>query len=350
VQPLGGSVLRVSAAQESPRELQARGAADDEIGMILDLAALLILALFALMGAVRGGVASVAGLVTLVLSYGAAVFAAQNLGDPVSTQLGVSPFVGPIIAGTAVFLSTAIVVSVLGSLVRRALDARRGDEPMGGASRCVGATFGLVRGAFVVLLLGWLAIWIDAARETGSFTGLASAPKIEESALVKATEVVVTSAVTAAMDDGGPGSQVVARFASKPGQSVRSIQAVLASPKIEALQQDRFFWTLIVNGSFDRAINRKSFREIVDSEELRAHFASLGVISPEAGNSRDAFKRELGGVLAEVGPRVRDLADDPELQKLARDPQITALLEQGDALGLMRHEGIQRLAARVSSP
>jgi len=317
--------------------------------MALDLAALFILGLFAGMGALRGGLASLSGLVTLCLAYFAAVLAAQHLGGPVSAKLGVSPLLGPVVAGTAAFVGAALFAGVLGSVLRRLAEKRRGDEPMGPASRWLGAGFGVVRGAFVVLLLGWLAIWLDAARETGSFDGLDAAPAIEESALVRATEAVVQTAVTAAMDEGGPGATVVARFASKPGQSVRHLQAVLANPKIEALQQDRFFWTLVANGSFDRAMNRKSFRDIVDSEALRRDFAALGVISNDAGESRADFKRELGAVFVEVGPRVKGLAEDPELQKLARDPQITALLEQGDALGLMRHEGIQRLAARVSA-
>jgi len=317
--------------------------------MVLDLAAVFILSLFALLGALRGGLASLTGLVTLALAYFAAVLAAQHLGAPVSAKLGVSPLLGPVVAGTGAFVAAALFVGILGSLVRRVAASFRGDEPLGAANRWLGATFGLVRGTFVVLLLGWLAIWVDAACETGSFEGLAAAPEVEESSLVKVTEAVVQKAVTAAMDEGGTGATVVARFASKPGQSVRNIQAVLGSPKIEALQQDRFFWTLIANGSFDRAMNQKSFRDVIDSEELRRNFAELGVISEEAAKSRDGFKQELGAVLAEVGPRIRGLSEDPELQKLARDPQVTALLEQGDALGLMNHEGIQRLAARVSA-
>lgn len=317
--------------------------------MILDAAALLILGLFAGMGAVRGGVASITGLATLVLAYFAAVFAAQQLGEPVSTKLGVSPLLGPILAGTAAFVATAVFTGVLGSLVRRYADEVRGDEPMGVANRALGATFGFIRGVFVVLLLGWLAIFMDAARETGSFDGLAAAPEIKTSSLAHATEAVVETAVTAAMDDGSPAASVVARFASKPGQSVRNLQAVLGSPTIEALQQDEFFFTLIANGSFDRAMNRESFRQIVESQELRQNFAELGIISPEAGQSQDGFKRELAAVLAEVGPRIKGLAEDPELAKLARDPEVTALLERGDAMALMRHEGIQRLAARVSA-
>ena len=47
--------------------------------MLLDLIALSILALFVLMGALRGGLASFTGLATLLLSYWAAVWAAGPL-------------------------------------------------------------------------------------------------------------------------------------------------------------------------------------------------------------------------------------------------------------------------------
>ena len=64
--------------------------------MLLDLIALAILGVFVLMGALRGGVASLMGLLTLVLSYAAAVWAAQSLGGAVSENLGVSPLFGPL--------------------------------------------------------------------------------------------------------------------------------------------------------------------------------------------------------------------------------------------------------------
>jgi uncharacterized membrane protein required for colicin V production len=315
--------------------------------MLLDLIAFSILALFTLMGALRGGLASFTGLAALLLSYWAAVWAAGSLGDSVSARLGLPPFLGPVAAGTAAFLATALLVGVLGAVVKREVSSLRGDAEMGPVSRWIGGFCGAARGGLIVLLLAWLAIWLDAARETGSFAGLEAAPRIDSSSTAKLTEKVVHAAVRAAMDDG-TSSAVVARFASRPGASVRSLQELLSDRRIETLQQDRFFWALVENGAFQRAMNQRSFREIAYDERLRTRFADLGVISPLAAADAAEFRNELGPVLREVGPKLKGLAEDPELQRLARDPQIQSLLESGDTLALMRHPGIQSLASRVS--
>jgi membrane protein required for colicin V production len=315
--------------------------------MLLDLFALVILALFSVMGALRGGVASVASLATLLLSYAVAVWAAGSLGDAVSEKLGMPVLLGTALAGTVAFLATAVLGGVLGAVVKREAKSLRGDSPIGTANRWVGGVFGALRGGLIVLLLAWLAIWLDAARETGSFAGLEAVPEIDSSSTVKLTERVVQGAVRASMDEGAA-ADVVARFASRPGSAVRSLQALLAAPQIQTLQQDRFFWTLVENGAYRRAMNLRSFQQIAHDDRLRSQFADLGVISPEAAVDPGEFRRELGPVLAEVGPKLKGLANDPELQRLARDPEITAMLESGDTLGLMRHPGIHRLAAKVS--
>lgn len=317
--------------------------------MLLDLVALGILGVFVLMGALRGGVASLMSLLALVLSYAAAVWAAQSFGESVSQGLGVSPLLGPAIAGTGAFLGTAISVGLLGVGVRKWADGLRGDSRMSSANRWLGGFFGFLRGSLVVLLVSWLVIWLDAARETGAFAGLDGVPDIRLSSAAKVTEKVVESAVSAALEGDGTAGDVVARLASKPGSAVKSLQAILADRRIEALQRDRFFWTLVENGAYTRAMNRRTFQDIARSDDMRQKFADVGVVPAEAAADPAVFKEHFAAVLAQVGPKVRGLANDPEIERLARDPEVIAMLENGDTLGLVRHEGIQRLVAKVSS-
>jgi uncharacterized membrane protein required for colicin V production len=318
--------------------------------MALDLIALAILGFFVLMGALRGGVASGMGLLTLLLSYGGAVWAAQSFGGVTSDRLGISPLLGPALAGTGGFLATAVIVGIFGSLVRRWADSLRGDSRMGVANRWLGGLFGFVRGTLVVVLISWLVIWLDAARQTGAFEGLDAVPDIEISSAAKVTQKLVETAVSAAFDGDDTTGDVLARLASRPGPAVVSLQSILADPRIEALQRDGFFWTLIENGAYDRAMNRRSFQQIVRSSELRRKFADVGVVSDEAAQDQKLFQERFGQVLAEVGPRIKGLANDPEIARLADDPEVMSMLESGDTLGLFRHEGIQRLASRVSNP
>ena len=316
--------------------------------MLLDVVALAILGLFVLMGALRGGVASLMSLVTLVLSYVAAVWGAQTFGAPLGDAMGNRPLLGTVIAGSAAFFGTAICVGLTGMLIRKWAEGLRGDSPMSVANRWLGGFFGFVRGSLVVLLVSWLVIWLDAARESGAFAGLDAVPDIRVSSAAKVTEKVVEKAVSAAMDGDETTSDVVARLASKPAVAVKSLQAILADRRIEQLQSDRFFWTLIENGSYHRAMNRRSFQDIARSDDMRQKFADVGVVSADAAADPRVFKEAVGEVLAQVGPKLKGLVNDPEMERLANDPEILALLESGDTLGLVRNAKIQKLVARVS--
>ncbi len=317
--------------------------------MALDLLALAILAFFALMGALRGGVASALGLITLIAAYGGAVWSAQNLGTPLAEKTGLSPLLAPVLAGTVGFFATALVVGGIGAVVRHAADRLRGDSSLGAANRWAGGLIGALRGALVVVLISYLVIWLDAAKQSGAFQGLDAVPDIRISSAAKVTEKLVEKTVSAAVDADGTTAQVVGRLASRPGVAVQSIQAILSDGRVEALQQDRFFWTLVENGAYERAMNRRSFQAISRSPDMRARFADVGVVS--AGSVEDAaeFEARMGEVLAEVGPRVKGLVNDPDLQALARDPEVLSMLESGDTLGLVRHEGIRDLVAKVSN-
>ena len=159
--------------------------------MLLDFVALGLLLLFGFMGALRGGLASATSLATLLLSYAAAVWAAQNLGAGVSEKLGWPPYLAAPAAGTAAFILTAVFGGVLGMVVKSWAKSMRGDSPMGLVTRWLGGFLGVVRGGLIVLLVSWLAIWIDAARQTGAFSGLDGAPEVDSSSAAKITEKVV---------------------------------------------------------------------------------------------------------------------------------------------------------------
>ena len=50
-----------------------------------------------------------------------------------------------------------------------------------------------------------------------------------------------------------------------------------------------------------------------------------------------------------LGPRIRELREDPELQELMQDPEVVTMAQSGDTLALMGHPGFRRLITRVAS-
>lgn len=283
--------------------------------MIIDILAIATLSLFVLVGALRGGVAGLVGVVTLLLSYLTGLWAAHSLGAAVSRALEVSQLVGPVIAGVAVFMATAISLGLAAKHLRRWAGGLRGDSRIGIANRWLGAFFGLLRGGMIVMLAAWLGIWLDAV------------PGIRDSTTARVTETVVESAVRAAMMRDNTRVDVMAQLLSKPGTAVEGLQGILGDPRIEVLRRDASFWSLVESGAYSNAMDRPAFGEIAGSPELRERFVSLGVVPPEAARDASTFRQHFERVLSEEGPKLRGVVSAPGDRHPAADSDAVSSLD-----------------------
>lgn len=316
--------------------------------MLLDLLAVVVLLAFLAFGAARGAVTSGAGVVTLIVGYTIGFVSASLFGSPLAAALQLPSIVGPPLAGSLGFFAAFLVCGGVSSVLKGWDRERLGDLPRGGGDRALGAAFGLVRGGLVVVLLAWMAIWVDAARDLSGGESFASAPDTKESTVAAATSVVIEAAVETALSDAGAGAKVAARMAARPSATLESIQALLDDSRIKAVSNDKMFWTYVQNGAIDSALNRASFYRVVNDEQLRTQLSELGLIEPEAVEDPKVFRESVGRSLADIGPRIKGLANDQELQDLAKDPQVIAMIEEGNTVGLVGHPGVQRLVSRLS--
>jgi len=307
--------------------------------MWLDGLVLVLLCASAWMGARRGAAVSAMGVATLVACYWAAIAVGQWFGPAVAAGLALPELAGIPIAGSLAFLVVFALMSILSRVVRNRSE-HRDKSPR---DRFVGATFGLVRGAFVALLISYGVLWLDALRETG----VESIPSVGSSAAAEVTEALVVAGVESAMADSGPAAKVVARLAGRPGHSLAELHSVLESPHIAALQQDGPFWVYVEAGSIDTALNQRSFLELSRDEPFRHQLAELGLIEDEAATDPGLFRESAHAIFEQVGPKLRGLRDNPELQALMDDPDVAAMVESGDTLGLMGHERFRSLVAQV---
>ncbi len=310
--------------------------------MWLDAAALLILGVFIGMGALRGALASALGLVTLAAGDGAAVIAGPRLGPVVAERLDLAQMVGLAVAGMAAFLAVFVVMGIASWFLNR-WARERAAFGRSARDRFLGGAFGAVRGALVVMLLSWLALWVDALRVTGTVADL---PDLGPSRAAAVTSDLVESGVQAAVGDA-PSGRLMARLASRPGAALGEVQALLDSPELAAQRSDAMFWTYVESGAVDAAMNRASFVRITRDASLRMRLAELGLIGEDAANDPRAFRDVSRQVLAEVGPRLRRVKNDPALQQLAEDPEIQAAIQSGDTVALMTHPRFRQLVSRV---
>lgn len=313
--------------------------------MGLDAAALLVLGIFIGVGALRGGLVTGLGLLTLAVAYAAAFALAPRLGPGLAPQLGVPEIAGVAAAGSAAFALAYLGMAGVSAGVRRLRRPFRGSIPSA-RDRFLGGVLGAVRGGLVVLLLCWLAIWVDALRVAGVAPGL---PGLGRSAAAGLTASAVEAGLGAALADAGSAGRVVAKLAARPGASLERLQGVVDHPAVAALERDRMFWTYVEHGAVDAALNRGSFQAVARDEALRVVLADLGLVGGDEAADPAAFRDAMAEVLREAGPRLRGLREDPELQALLEDPQLVALVQQGDTLGLLGHTGFRQLVARVAS-
>jgi uncharacterized membrane protein required for colicin V production len=313
--------------------------------MWLDGLALLILGWFSWTGARKGGAAAGMGLATLAISYGAAIALAPRLGPGVASRLDLSEWIGIPLAGSIAFAVVFAAITAVSMLMRRRTD-EPGEAGRSLRDRFLGAAFGAIRGAFLVVLLSYLALWVDALRLTGGAEGM---PAVGDSAAAAVTGSLVEAGVEAALADSGRASRVVANLAARPGAAVVDLQAVIANSNFVRVQNDRLFWANVEAGAVSAALNTGSFSDLAGDAELREQMAALGLVDPEAAESPGLFRAAVGEVMRELGPRIRGLRNDPELRAMIEDPEIVAMIESGDTFGLMSHPRFRRLVTRIAS-
>lgn len=308
--------------------------------MWLDLVALALLGLFAFLGARKGGLAAGLGLLSLGVAYAAAVFFGPRHAESVAGLFGVSPLLGLPLAGTLAFIVAFVAMSIVSKLLRM-LEAEHPDRSV--RDRFFGGVFGAVRGGLIVLLLSYLAIWLDAARVTGTAPGL---PALGGSAAARVTESVVEAGVTTAMGDT-PSAQIFAHMASRPGEAIVEMQELMEHPVVAAIQSDTMFWTYVEHGSVDAAMNRRAMLALTYDRDMRETLHGFGVIDSDAVEDAEVFREQTREMLRELGPRIADIKSDPKMRELMEDPEVLEAVQAGNHLALMTHPGFQEVVARV---
>jgi uncharacterized membrane protein required for colicin V production len=302
----------------------------------IDLAGVGLLGVFVGVGAMRGFVAGILGVIALLAAYALSYFAAQPLSGPLAASLGVEPLIAWLLAGTAVFALSWLVFALASAIwLRRRRRRKQGIAP---ADRIGGALLGGAQGALVAVLLYWV---VGQAQASGLF-----GPPSEPSALVHASQQVVQSGARAVLGGDG-GNPLAARVVADPVGTATQLQKVLETPAMTELQGDQLFWQYVSSGAIDAALNQASFMRAANDAQLRQRIVDLGVMPEAARDDPKAFRNATRDALREVAPRLQAIREDPALDELAADPMVRQALEAGDFLSLAANPKIRELVSRA---
>jgi hypothetical protein len=307
--------------------------------MWVDALVLAMIALLAWRGARRGAAVAGVQLVGLPLAYAGAVGAAFAFGPALAREVGWSETPSSVAAGTVGLVGVQLFVSA----VARALRAR--DEEPGGSSQAVGAVFGALRGALFALPLLWLAGLAEGARVAGVRPEL---PDLSGAQLTALGSGVLGAGAGAVLDESAPGGRMAVRFVSHPAETLEALQQAVSDPRVVSLQRDAAFWRDVERGAVRAALAKPTARALVNDRAFRAQLGDVGVVSPEAVKNARSFESELSLALAELGPRLEAVRNDPALEELLADPEVRASLQSGNSLALLRDPRFRALVSRAS--
>jgi hypothetical protein len=163
------------------------------------------------------------------------------------------------------------------------------------------------------------------------------------------TGALVEAGVERALSDSGTAGRVAARVAARPASALEDIQALVDSPSVQGLRDEPLFWSYVEDGRVDVALTTPAATQLLRDDFLRERLYGLGLVSEAARNDRARYRAELALVLEQVALRIRGLREDPELQQLVDDPDVVAMVQSGDTMGLMAHPGFRALVERVAA-
>jgi uncharacterized membrane protein required for colicin V production len=312
--------------------------------MWLNAIAALVLAACIAAGAWSGALATGLRIATLVLAYAAAAIVGPALAPALGARIGLAGFSATVAACSATFVVAYAVLGIASRFARK-LGPREnvGRSPR---DRFVGGCFGAVRGFLLALTVVYVAMWFDALRATGAGAVM---PEIGDSIAADLTSGVVQTAIESAVDTSEPSGRLAARFAARPAVAAAELQGVIDDPNFAGLRSDARFWNDVQDGNVEAAVQRRSFQAIAYDAQLRQRLAHLGLVPDEAALDPEVFRQSMGQALEEIGPRLRDLRDDPAMQELLADPAVVAMAQQGDTLGLLLHPKFRELVSRIGA-
>jgi hypothetical protein len=307
--------------------------------MWLDLAILALIAFLAGFGARSGAALAGLRLAALPLAYAGGIGAAWAFGRALGHQLGWSETAGALAAGSAGFVGASLLITLGTRAVRK-----RETSPTP-ASQAMGAVFGALRGALFALPILWLAGLAEGARVAGVRPEL---PDLSGAHLPALGGEVLGAGARQVVDTKTAGGRFALGMVAKPTETIAALQKLVQDPRVITLQRDAQFWQAVERGAVPAALARPSTRALVSDPRFRAQAAAVGAVSPAAAKDPRLFQTELALALAELGPRLRAVKDDPALSELLEDPEVRASIQSGNTLALLTDPRFRALVSRAT--
>ncbi len=313
---------------------------------MIDLAASIVISLFAFRGWRRSFLLSALALLEIVAGYLAVYFFHKPMGLLLARLFSLQPLVAYPLGCLAAFVLGLVVVALVTSAVRRhrRRKERRGHEPWL-LARLLGAALGAAYGAALCMIVVWglllfQAVMPDKAPDArSSRMGQIASPwlsKVAGAAAQRASgsEALSATASRVVKDPAGAAKDL------KTVVSNRSVQKLVSSPaRLEALARTKP----------EDVIKHPTIRSLARDRKFVAAARRLGLLEGVDGDklSPGEIRRQLAGRMAPLSKALTSLADDKEVRKLLEDKEMMRKIQRQDIASLLNDPKFNRLAERV---
>lgn len=293
--------------------------------------------LFALAGFWKGLLGSFLDLMAVLTAYLCLLFLARPLAGELQGRFpGMTAYVvAPIVILGGVWL----VFAMLGMLLGR---WRKGEDDVP-RFRLAGAALNTITGVFY----GSIAVWgvmLYQGLARGSEESSVGRPFVERFA-GKLIGSVGSVAVRVTFPDEQLAVPAASKLLGDPASGMRSVQAIVQSPKFADLMLDPEFQE-VLDGSTDAVIAQhpKLGAALADPTLERA-FLDLGLT--ETAEQQAELRLKLASTMGLVHRRLKVLQSDPEFLKILDKPDFKQAVESKDVVALLRHPDTARLMELV---
>lgn len=334
---------RESAVTSSSHERSKR-----VFSYLIDLFALVLIALFAYRGYRQGTLLMSLGILRLLCAYAGAYLLAGLVGIPLHAIFGLLRIVATAVAGILIFLIITIGFKLLTRKIRRKRKIRKltaGWNELALPNRIGGGILGLLCGVVTVFVLCWLYNLIGA--------GFAESkqPDISSSFSNRSSQYVIEEAAYVGIGVAGgekEDARQIARLISKPAGTVEDFRRLVSIPSVALLMNSRTFQADFLSGNYRRIRFNSDLQRIFNDKDAVRYLKELGVIPDDYRSP--LFQNRLAKNLARAGSRMQEAMNDPELHSTVEELRREGLLNTGRISALILDTRFLKIVDRALAP
>lgn len=325
-----------------------------------------LLAFFTWRGYQKGFIGSITRILGWIVAYPAAIIFTKPFAKWLMEHTALDGLIVYFIAGSAIFLLTSFLVSLLLNLLAKAIPENRVTQT---GSKIGGASVGVLMGALVGLVVVYamsLALTPKTKPQPQVLTENSAAPaptyessstqqtkapqirdleKANDSFIEASAKKLIGNAAATAVDltlHDKAATQITKAFVENPQTMLTHVQQVANDDQMKNLMADEKIQSLLTTGDTHALMRTPEFQELMDNPSVQA-LLSQSDVTNEEGSQAAAEK------MVQAWNRVQIVKHDPRVIAIINDPEFQQQLNSANKLPLMMNPKLNQLTEIIFS-